>query len=339
MYNFVNYGEVLNPAKGSLVLDVGMKTVPGVIDHHHPRAEMECTASLIAKYPHLVLDHIKIEDTESQNIKIITHRLPDFDAVSSIFLALMLIEIKRIDLSMEKIAHYTRMVDSASLPKEIDLPSTPYSILRALFNKIKKREDETNHERVREGLKFMNFLYTKSEEGYEIFHNRTLFSGIERYEKAMRRAEDDYFNYLSDLKRGQKISLYLPLVSGHGKKKVDVLITKNPKSFLLKEWARRDRENSSLNEGFGLTVTNFGDKRYILGVDPEKGVNLRKLGNLLNEKESKKREVMNKPFEFSWYDGNCPFFNFRIIDSPQDGTVLSSYEVIDGLLFFSQNLE
>jgi len=58
-YQFVNYGEDLKPAKGVLVLDVGMKTVPGVIDHHHPEAEVECTASLIAKHPYLVLDHIK----------------------------------------------------------------------------------------------------------------------------------------------------------------------------------------------------------------------------------------------------------------------------------------
>ncbi|GAG25654.1 unnamed protein product, partial [marine sediment metagenome] len=33
-YQFVNYGEDLRPAKGVLILDVGMKTVPGVIDHH-----------------------------------------------------------------------------------------------------------------------------------------------------------------------------------------------------------------------------------------------------------------------------------------------------------------
>ena len=58
-YQFVNYGENLRPTKGVLILDVGMKTVPGAIDHHHSGAEMECTASLIAKYPNLVLEHIR----------------------------------------------------------------------------------------------------------------------------------------------------------------------------------------------------------------------------------------------------------------------------------------
>ena len=67
-YQFVNYGEDLRPAKGVLVLDVGMKTVPGVIDHHHSEAEVECTASLIAKYPNLVLDHIKESLGEKKKI-------------------------------------------------------------------------------------------------------------------------------------------------------------------------------------------------------------------------------------------------------------------------------
>ena len=57
-YRFVHYGEKLDPQTNTLVLDVGMKTVPGVIDHHHPDAEAECTASLIVKHPELVLDHV-----------------------------------------------------------------------------------------------------------------------------------------------------------------------------------------------------------------------------------------------------------------------------------------
>jgi hypothetical protein len=339
-YQFVNYGEDLRPAKGVLILDVGMKTVPGVIDHHHPEAEAECAASLITKHPHLVLEHTKKgtaeKKEEAAKLRIVTHRLPDFDSISSIFLALKLIETGKINSSMEKIARYARMVDSSTLPKKIDLASTPYSILRSLFAEIRRGEEESSLERVREGLKFMNFLYSKSEEGYEILENRVLFSGIDRYGWAIRKAEDDYFNYLADIDRARKIIIYLPQTQGSGKKKVDGLVIKNPKSFLLKEWARRDRENSPLQEGFGLLVTNFWNKRYILGVDPEKEVNLRGLGDLLNEKEAEKRTKAGRPFTFLWYDGNCPFFNFRIIDSPQDGTSLSHQEIVDELLSFGQ---
>lgn len=341
-YQFVNYGEHLKPSKNVLVLDVGMKTVPGVIDHHHQEAEVECTASLIVKYPHLVLDHIKSEDSGEEKKKplrlhIITHRLPDFDSLSSIFLSIKLLETGKVDPHMEKIALYTKMVDSSALPKEIDLSSTPYAILRSLFTRLyKEDEQETSQERIREGLKFMNFLYSKSVEGYEIFQNRSLFSGIDRYGRAIIKAENDYINYLSVVGRARKVILFLPLISGQGKKKVDGLIIKNPRSFLLKDWAHRDRENSSLQEGFSFLLTNFGNKIYILGVDPEIGVNLRGLGDMLNEKETKKRAEEERPLGFRWYDGNCPFFNYRIIDAPQDVTSLSHREIVDTLLLFGQ---
>jgi hypothetical protein len=83
---------------------------------------------------------------------------------------------------------------------------------------------------------------------------------------------------------------------------------------------------------------NFGTSP-ILGVDPEKGVNLRGLGTLLNEKENEKRKAAEKPFTFRWYEGNCPFFNYRIIDSPQDGTLLSHQEIVETIIAFSQHLE
>lgn len=335
VYSFVNYGEDLLPQPDTIVLDVGMKAVPGVIDHHHPDAEPECTASLIVKHPHLVLDHIR---TPPPQLHIITHRLPDFDALASIFLALKLVESRNVDLSMEKIARYTKWVDSASLPRNIDLSATPYAILRALFAGAKKEESAVNLSRIAEGLKLMRFLYARGEEGCEILENRLLFSGIDRYERAMRKVENDYFHYLDDLGRGQKICVDLPLAREARTKKVDGLIVRNPSSFLLKEWARRDHGQSSLGEGFTLLVTNFGNERYILGVDPEKGVNLRGLGEALNQREKQKREAGGRAFAFRWYEGNCPFFNYRIIDSPQGGTVLEHQEIVDILVEFGSRL-
>ncbi len=333
-YRFVPYGSRFKPTKDTLVLDVGMKTIPGIIDHHHPDAEPECTASLIVKHPSLVLNHI--ENDSIENLQIITHRRPDFDAVSSIFLALKLLETGKIDSAMEKIARYTKLVDSASLPKDWDLPSTPYAILRALFLKIRKRNNEAYIARIRVGLRFMNFLYGCSAKGYEIFQNKSLFAGIDRYEDAIKKAEDDYFDYLYDLEHCQVLSLNLPMVSGLGKKKVDGLIVKNPRSYLFKDWARRDATHSTLRHGFSFLMTNFGNMRYILGVDPEMGIFLKGLGDLLNHKEAEKRKHEGRPFAEPWYDGNCPLFNFRIIDSPQDVSSLYHQEIVDTVLKFSQ---
>lgn len=340
-YEFVNYGEVFSPRPGVLVLDVGMTTVPGVIDHHHPQAEPECTASLIAKYPHLVLDHLrglseKTPAQESPKLRIITHRLPDFDALSSIFLVYQLLALGHVNRTMETIAAYAKMVDSASLPRNIDLAATPYSILRALFSSIKKEEAEANQERIREGLKLMRFLYDRAEEGYDIRENRRIFAAVDRYERAMRKIEDDYFHYLGDVRKGLKVELRLPRTDSPEKERVEGLIVRNPSSFLLKEWARRDTDNVLLGQGFSFLMTNFGDRRFILGVDPARGVHLKGLGTLLNEKEEVKRMALGQPLTFRWYEGDCPFFNYRIIDSPQDGTVLNHDEVVNLVLSFSE---
>lgn len=339
--DFVNYGQIFEPAEGVLVLDVGMKTVPGVIDHHHSQAEPECAASLIAAHPELVLNHIpreKLLSPPPYPLQLITHRLPDFDGVASIFLSLKLLEQGCFDKGMKEIAAYTRLVDSASLPKTIDLCATPYSILRALFAGRRQLSIEAkNIFRVNEGVKFINFLYSRLMEGYDILENRVLFSSIDRYEEALHKAENDYFNYLLDVQEAEKMLFSLPLTTGSGKKSVDGLVTRNPRSFLLKDWARRDKENPSLGSGFTLLFTNYTDKRIIIGVDPEMNVTLHGLGDLLNEAENEKRRQRNRPFPFPWYAGNCPFFNYRIVDSPQDGTMLSHEEVVAVLRAFSDS--
>ena len=86
-------------------------------------------------------------------------------------------------------------------------------------------------------------------------------------------------------------------------------------------------------------MTNIRNKRYILGVDPEQGIYLRGLGDLLNQKEEAKRKNLGRRLDYRWYDGNCPFFNYRIIDSPLDGSSLNHQEIVDTLIYFSQNIE
>lgn len=335
IFQFAPYGQEFSPHPSTIVLDVGLRTVPGVIDHHHPEAEPECTASLLVKHPELVLEHIK---ENPDRLTIITHRLPDFDAISSIFLTLKLLELRKVDEAMKKIADYARMVDSASLPKNIELSSTPYALLRALFANIQKPEEEANLERVNEGLRMMKLLYEQASLGRDIMANRPIFQGIDRYEKAMHRVEDDFFNYLEDLERARKVKLNLPLSEGRGFKTVDGLIVINPKSFLLKEWCRRDVFNSPMGRGFSFLLSDFGGRRFIIGVDPEMGVNLKGLGTLLNQKEKEKREKQNRPVTEIWYEGNCPFFDYRIIDSPQDGPALTHQEVVETIFQFSQEI-
>ncbi|MDH4198446.1 MAG: hypothetical protein OEW05_13620 [Candidatus Aminicenantes bacterium] len=337
-YDFVDYGEVLTARPGTLVLDVGMRTEPGIIDHHHPDAEPECAASLVVKHPRLVVDHLRPAGAAlPDRCQIITHRNPDFDAAAAAFLALRLLTTGNVDEAMFDLAAYARSVDSASLPAEVDLASTPYAILRALFARL-KGEDETavGRARLEEGQKFMAFVHARRAEGYEILANRALFRGVDRFERAMRRAEEDYWSYLDDLARARKMRLWLPFSSAPGRREVDGLAVRNPRSFLLKEWARRDRDNASLGCGFSFVLTDFGGRRFILGVDPAAGVNLKGLGALLNEREAAKRRDLGRQEPVRWYEGNCPLFDYRIIDSPRDGPALTSGDVVEAVLAFGR---
>ena len=327
-FRFVPYGEDILPSPGVLVLDVGMRTAPGVLDHHHPQAEPECAASLVVRHPELVLGHDLAPLRE-----VVTHRLPDFDALSAIFLALRLLETRRVDPAMERLAAYAKLVDSASLSPAIDLAATPYAVLRALFAGRKGPEEAANEARVDEGLKFMRHLHARAERGEDLVENRRLFAGIDRYERAQRKVEGDHARYLDNAGRGIKLRLRLPSASGTGTKEVDGLVVRNPTSFLLKEWARRDRENAPGGVGFGFLMANFMETRYILGVDPSRGVRLKGLGDILNRREAEKRRETGRPFA-AWYDGNCPLFDFRIVDSPQDPTALDFDEVLALLLEF-----
>lgn len=342
-FSFVNYGEDIPPRPDTVVVDVGMKMVPGVIDHHHPTAEAECAASLVVKYPGLVLDHLGIgpggEPAGGKRVfNLMTHRLPDFDAVSALFLVTRLIETGRVDIPMRKVAEYAKIVDSASLPKSLDLASTPHTILRALFSQIRRHSEEsTNADRVEEGLKFMRFLYAKVQEGQDLLANRQLFRGVDRYERAMRRAEEDYFQYLDDVREAQPTELYLPLTAaaGPGRKKVDGLFVRRARSFLLKEWARLDHIHPAQNQGFTFLLSSVAPGRYMLGVDVEHNVTLKGLGPILDAREAELRRRKGMAFDNPWYDGNCAFFENRIVVSPRDGSVLAFDDVVEEVKKFS----
>jgi hypothetical protein len=334
-FKFADYGTPFDPAPDTLVLDVGMKAIPGVIDHHHPEAEAECATSLIAKYPGLVLDHIRpLSSPAERRLTVITHRLPDFDALAAIFLSLRLIETGRFDPAMTALAAYTKTVDSSTLPPDIDLAATPYAVLRALFAGARKSEEEINRDRLDEGLKFMRFLHARASEGMDIVENKRLFRGLDRYERAVRKVGEDHQYYLSDALRSPKFTLSLPRIDGSGRKTIDGLSVENPHCFLLKEWARRDSTHAPGGRGFSFVMAQYGTSRFILGVDPAAGVNLRGLGSILNEKERTRRAERGNPPGPPWYEGNCPFFGHRIVDAPRDDSRLDPAEVLEAVLTF-----
>jgi len=141
---------------------------------------------------------------------------------------------------------------------------------------------------------------------------------------------------MADASRSMKMSLQLPLDDGSGRRAIDGLYIDNPRCFLLKEWARRDRDTPSGGQGYGFVMSRFGSARFMLGVEPSSGVNLRGLGGMINRREQAKRAALGQAAGYSWYEGDNAFFGYRIIDTPRDGTVLEAADILDALLAFGQ---
>lgn len=133
---------------------------------------------------------------------------------------------------------------------------------------------------------------------------------------------------------------------------VEGIFLRDPQSFLFKEWAREDTENSRSGQGFlftavayseGLTQAPAGKRtRYIFALDPERarGGHLYNLWARLQEAEFRRRKISECPREdhrrdFAgrrcgsdpWFDGNS--YRGTIIDTPSSGTALSAGSTSD----------
>jgi class 3 adenylate cyclase len=339
---FVGHGEVVEPQLGVIALEVGSKVVPGIIDHHQGEVEKECTASLIYRYPHLVLDHKGIEDI--RNVKIVLHEHPDFDSIVAVYFIQHLVEKGVLPTGARELSEYTKLVDSSMLPKTERPWNTPYGILQGIFEKNRrycKRKGLSKEVRdlysVRRGLYLMEYLCLRIAEGFTLNHPN-LFEEDYPFEQERKLIREDYTLYLKDLKKAKKSAITLPLSDGNGEKEVDMIAIKDPQSILFRDWARGDFKHSRKGEGFALIMTSYHNKRYIISVDPTSGVTLKGLGASLELAETEKRKQLGKerPIEPQrpgydnsdpWYDGRAPLFNYTIVDTPRGGTVLTAKEI------------
>ncbi len=329
-FHFVGYGEELAPQQNTIILDVGKNLDFGILDHHQKTAPNECASSLVVKYPEYILDHLKGE----KEITIITHKYPDFDAVTASYLTKKLIETGEISKSMIKIAQYAKIVDSANLPINIPLENTPYAILYSLFHNINyfgERKDKIQYigeKRMRIGFSLLSEIENKIKEGIAVSQSIQYLSGFQDYEKARQMINFDYMEYLTDVKRAGKGTIKLLREDNKGLKSVDFFYIINPNSYLLKDWIKRDFKNSPSKKGFSLIISSLYEGNFMIATSPLSGTYLKGLGELINRYEKEKRGEKNMEF-LSWYEGDSPFFNYRIIASPGDGTILTREELLD----------
>jgi hypothetical protein len=343
---FAGHGELHQAQPGRLVLDMGNQLVPGVIDHHQDSGagRHDCTATLIMQHPELILDHLR--DWPIEQVTVVLHRGPDFDAIAAAYLAQELLTSGVLPPGAAALAAYALQVDSATLPVTDHPEQTPYGLLAGVGRVVdaappagdtpEERADRRDVAVLDRGLTLMGYLTACAAAGHSLT-DPTLFAGTHPFMAELAAVRDDYQHYLHDLAAGRVRTLAIPAMDGRGLQPVSLLTVRDPTSALFKVWARQDRRHAPDGHGFVMTSVQYGEHRFVVSVDPAAGVWLRGLGAALDRAETVKRARLGQPrtgpirpgYDNAdpWYDGRAAIHNYTIIDAPRAGTVLTGAEV------------
>ena len=171
---FVLLGSVLQPKQGHIALDVGNRLEPSMVDHHHLKnGEPRSTAGLVWEHPEFVVDYPGAPDPD--NVSWITHEHPDFDAVSSLFLAWHMAKCGFFPSGADQLQKYALRVDMGDdLVEQAPFPArTPYALFMASVGSVSdiKVSQADNHERVRRAWRVIAFLCQSEANGCHALAN------------------------------------------------------------------------------------------------------------------------------------------------------------------------
>lgn len=337
-FSFVPPGTVAESELSHVYLDVGNRLCPGVIDHHHSEAPEHSATEIVLHRPELVTAQVTKEE---EPITLITHHYPDLDAVSATFIARTCLLKQPITAFHKWLALYTSNIDAGKLKLNPENAVCVYSVflVRTHHASIAKNQEDVNTISLRmltTGLLLLEFLYQASSDMPSRLEDPDFLKALPALEQDIKWVEQDFAIYRRDLQRAEIFEANLPLQIGCETKAVKGLLLAYPEATLFKSWAR--------GSGFTLTAIQLSPKRTIISVDPEQGVYLKGLGELLEIKETEVREHLgkqrlgqNRPGYDSpdpWYDGRSALHQYTIIDSPRDGTVIGMEDIRSILLSY-----
>jgi hypothetical protein len=236
--------------KNTLILDTGNLLMPGVIDHHQPNPEVaeSCVTSLVVQKAEEYIGHLKNES----EITIITHFVPDLDAMASVYFAIKYLEGKTFSEKESLIAEYVLEVDSGKL--SID-PENPLGIASLWLAVTDEKSDKRPWERdnkalIEKGIRFFDEII-KTLSNFPNPKQADFGLAIEGFDDEKTKIKNDLEAYTLDLNERSSIhTVSLLNYKDGGLEFVDAIFTKNPSSFLWKYWVRGDRKNSRLKQGF-----------------------------------------------------------------------------------------
>jgi len=340
-YQFVPVGTVREAEAGIVAVDVGGKCIPGVIDHHFGGVGEECAASLVAREPGLVLDHVQAcgpIDT------VVMHREPDLDCLVAAYLVERLARDGALPSGSMALAEYTRRVDAGQVPDGEALGTSLWGLYTASIHLLAGKGDRAPDPRSYEAWLQRGFgmLDRIAERAPTSVEGVRIPEDVPGYHVERRFVREDAERYANDRQAADVRDIDLPCIEG-GRRTESGLVVTDPTAFLFKQLARAD--------GFVYTHVRYsgarageqdGDSpttRHVISVAPHCGIWLKGLGAVLEGEEVAERARGGRArggqprwadvtSDDPWYDGRSPLHRYTIVDTPRGGTLLDPDAVV-----------
>jgi len=358
-FGFVPFGYKAESTPGAVFLDVGGGLGPGILDHH-ARSGSDSTASMVLARPDLVYNHLvgpwltrypggRVPEGTSWRVTIVTHRNPDWDAMTAAWLVMRLVEEGGFPDWAPGLAAYTRDVDQGlwRIDREgavsVLAPHVGYLGLQNWKAEGRSLDDE---ECLRRGFRLLEAAVAGVElatgagpagrdeflspvKGADAWTRQPEFEEIHRF---LLKDREKFASDRDD--RDERVTeLTLPDRSGGGRLRVPAWVARRPtRSVLNKYWVRAEdvpvfvcpysRDGSEIDR---IEEGPVSFPRVIISVDPTwkdavgRAPDLRGLGFALERAEASARrkdgtdsERMGPPrFPNGYCDNRDPWYDGR----------------------------
>jgi hypothetical protein len=341
------------PADQTVILDTGNLLQPGIIDHHQPGCEYsnQCVASIVVQHAETYLRHCLGKD----ELHIVTHFLPDLDAISAVYFAQKYLEGQMFSAFDGLFCDYVNMVDLGKLILDPDHPVGIASLWLSHTSNVDYGiafTQDFNKKLLQQGLSFIEAVITVTEKEENPWINHG-FDEVASLQPHCDKIINDAHQYAEDFKNSVTGIVELYNAETRGFDEVEVIISREAKSFLWKYWVRGDRRNTLFKRGFVLTCLHYPNKS-IISVPSNLPYHLKGLGLYIDSLEIKGLLAHKNQPELTaaidalvtgsegtprvgfhrndpWYDGRGAH-NFTIIDVPRAGSLLD-HETLDASIF------
>jgi len=327
--------EKARPRAGSLLLGMGGRIVPGVVDRAADRCGSASIAARILREPYLVLDAFR-GAARVQHAALELPRPPGFDEIVSAYFAQELIEHGVLPRGARELAEYLERVALLLLPDTPEPWNTPWGLVAGLFDRNRiygTLPEEGDLYALKRGIYLAEFLCTLVAEGADLLDPELLGDDHPFEREGERVREEDPSRLEADLARAVRGTVRLPTRSTGRRKPVRYIALEAPRSVALWAWARQYAAGGDRRRRPGLLlVTRSGSRPPLLSLDPESGATLEPLrANLEHaEAEAGERQDRDRPGS-GWIALALAGLPGVALEGPARGSALTPDEILAAL--------